>query len=107
MVPGMAVGWLVQMWDVSNVNTKYLLCGCSTLYESRLQDLLGMICYITEMFIPANIYHHIFTINELNTNLSELQNKYYEESVNIPQCCGINNLHEFKTTLATLPSEYF
>lgn len=78
MVPGMAVGWLVQMWDVSNVNTKYLLCGRSTLW-----DLLGMICYITKMFIPANIYHHIFTINDLNTNSSELQNKYYEEPVNM------------------------
>lgn len=83
MAPGMAVEWLVQMWDMSNVNTKYLLCGCSTLYKSRLWGLLAMICYITEMFIPANIYHHIFTINDLNTNSSELQNKYYEEPVNI------------------------
>lgn len=105
-VPGMAGGWLVHMWDVSNVDTEYLLCGCSTLHESRLGDHLGMICSITEMFIPANIYHHIFIINDLNTNSSELQNKYYKEPVNISHICGINNLHEFKTTLATLPSDY-
>lgn len=83
MDPGMAVRWSVQMWDVSKINTKYLLCGCSTLYESRLWGHLGMVCYITEMFIPANIYHHVFTINDLNTNSSELQSKYNKKPVNM------------------------
>lgn len=68
------VGWLVQMWGVSNGVTKYLLSGQSTLYESRLWDYLDTFCYITEIFIPANIYHHTFTINDLNTNYKRHQN---------------------------------
>lgn len=68
MVLGMAAGSLVQAWDVSNVNTKHSLSGHSTLYESRLWDHLDTFCYIIDIFTPANIYHHIVTINDLNTN---------------------------------------
>lgn len=55
------------------------------------------------MFIPTNIYHNVFTLSDLYVNSSKLQNKRCKH---IPPYCGINNFNEFKTTLATLLSEY-